>query len=55
MPRGISTAAKKAAAYAVKNPDITAENLAKKFGLNPATVYRATWWKNRRAEAPKGE
>jgi hypothetical protein len=53
MPRGRSQAALKAEAYARKNPDITAEDLAKKFGLNPATVYRSDWWKNRRGEVAK--
>lgn len=48
MPKGLSTAAKKAAAYAEKHPgQLNAEQLAKKFGLHPSTVYRADWWRNR--------
>jgi DNA-binding MurR/RpiR family transcriptional regulator len=51
MTRGLSQAATKAANYARKNPDITAAELAKKFGLNQSTVYRSDWWKNRRTPA----
>lgn len=52
MPKGLSTAAKKAAAYAEKHPgELNAEQLAKKFGLHPSTVYRADWWKNRQKPA----
>lgn len=49
MPRGPSQAALKAKAYALKHPDkLTAEQLAKKFGINPTTVYRSDWWKGRK-------
>lgn len=53
MPKGLTLAAKKAAAYAAKHPgELNAEQLAKKFGLHPSTVYRADWWKNRQKAAP---
>jgi len=45
MARGPSTAAKKAAEYLKKNPSTPASDLAKKFGINTATIYRAQWWK----------
>lgn len=48
MTRGLSQAAKKAKAYAEKHPNaLTGEELARKFGLSSATVYRSEWWKNR--------
>lgn len=41
-------ATKKAMAFVKKNPTkLNAEQVAKKFGLHPSTVYRAHWWKNR--------
>lgn len=54
MPRGLSQAAQKARAYVQKHPTaMTAEQVAKKFGLNPATVYRADWWKGRNKPVEK--
>lgn len=47
MARGPSQAALKAKAYAQKHPELNAEQLAKKFGINPTTVYRSDWWRNR--------
>lgn len=53
MPRGPSAAVVKAAAYLQKNPASTAPELAKKFGINEATIYRAPWYKNRAAAQPQ--
>lgn len=47
MPRGPSQAAIKAAEYVKKHPGIKGPELAKRFGLNLTTVYRAAWWKAR--------
>ena len=45
--RGPSTATKQAQAYLKKNPMAEGAFLARKFGLNLSTVYRAAWWKTR--------
>lgn len=51
MPKGMTTAAKKAAAYVQKHPhELNAEQIAKKFGIHPSTVYRSDWWKSRPAK-----
>lgn len=48
MPKGMTAAAKKASAYVAKHPgELNAEQVAKKFGLHPSTVYRSEWWKTR--------
>lgn len=48
MPKGMTAAAKKASAYVLKHPgEMNAEQIAKKFGLHPSTVYRSEWWKQR--------
>lgn len=48
MPKGLTMAAKLAAAYVAKHPGaLNAEQIAKKFKLHPSTVYRSDWWKNR--------
>ncbi|MBV8060804.1 MAG: hypothetical protein JO253_04680 [Alphaproteobacteria bacterium] len=43
--RGISTAVKQAIAYLKKNPETEGSELARRFGINVATVYRSKWWK----------
>lgn len=53
MSRGPTKAVKKAAAHVGKHPNITAAEVAKKFGLDVSTVYRAEWWKNRTAAQKK--
>lgn len=57
MPKGLTLAAKKAAAYVLKHPnEMNAEQIAKKFGLHPSTVYRSDWWKSRqKAPAPAAQ
>jgi len=51
--RGLSDAARRAKAYLEKNPGkLSGKELAKKFGLDPATVYRSQWWKDCNKEAP---
>lgn len=54
--RGTSSATKAAEQYFSKNPDkfdpeqpggMTALDLANKFKINPATIYRQEWWKTR--------
>jgi DNA-binding MarR family transcriptional regulator len=51
--RGLSDAARRAKAYLEKNPGkLSGKELAKKFGLDPATVYRSQWWKDASKEAP---
>lgn len=53
MPKGLSGAAKSAAAWVAKHPgQLNAEQIAKKFKLHPSTVYRSAWWKNREKAAP---
>lgn len=53
MPRGPSAAVIKAASHLQKHPGTTAPELAKKFGVNEATIYRAAWYKNRPAAQPQ--
>lgn len=48
MARGSSNAVKKAADYERKHPgQLSGDQLAKKFGVHPTTIYRADWWRNR--------
>lgn len=49
MPRGPSAALVKAEKYASKHPQSNAVELAKKFGLDQATIYRSAWYKAHRA------
>lgn len=46
-PRGQSANAKQAKAYLAKHPDTTANELAAKFQIDPSTVRRSPWWKQR--------
>lgn len=49
--RGPSKAAIKASQYLGRNPNVTARQLADRFGIDVTTVRRSAWWKNR--EVPK--
>lgn len=53
LARGPSTATKKAERFFAKTPTATARELANKFGIDTATIYRAEWWKNRTAAQKK--
>jgi hypothetical protein len=56
MTRGLSEAAKKARDYVHKHPGkLNGTQLAKKFGLDPVTVYRSEWWKTRPKAEPQGQ
>lgn len=47
--RGKSKAMQDAQAFFAKNPQTTAQELAKQFGLHLITIYRSDWWKRRDA------
>lgn len=54
MTRGPSQAVKDAQEYLRAHPEATVKFLAVKFGLDIATIYRSSWWKDRpRAEGVK--
>lgn len=50
VKRGLSAASKAAARHLERNPDASADDLAKKFKIAITTVYRAPWWKARLKE-----
>lgn len=51
--RGPSKAAIKASQYLGKNPNVTAQQLADRFGIDVTTVRRSAWWQNRSAAQKK--
>ena len=52
VSRGPSKAQKDAEKYFAKNPESSAAELAKRFGVALSTIYRADWFK-RAKEATK--
>lgn len=46
-----SKASERAAAHLAQNPDVTAEFLARKFGLTESAVRKSQYWKHRPAAA----
>lgn len=58
-PRGPSPACKRAEEYFAQHPNTKRNELARMFELDPATISRQPWWKNRPQVVsnnnPKGE
>lgn len=54
MPKNVTKASTKGAAYLAKNPGATAEQVARHCGLSVSGVNKSSWWKQRNQPAKDG-